>query len=151
MARMHSRAKGKSGSKKPIKKTQPVWVRYTQKEIELLIVKLAKEEKTASQIGLILRDTYGIPDVRSVTTKRITEILNEKNVATELPEDLRALIKKAAVIRRHLTTNKLDQPAKLGLTLTESKIKRLVKYYKNSNKISLDWKYDPKKANVYLE
>ena len=43
MARMHSRKKGKSGSRRPIKKTPQTWVRYKSKEAELLIVKLAKE------------------------------------------------------------------------------------------------------------
>ena len=62
MARMHSRKRGKAGSKKPMKKVLPLWVRYKSKELELLIVKLAKEGKTPSQIGVILRDTYGIPD-----------------------------------------------------------------------------------------
>ncbi|MBI4738791.1 30S ribosomal protein S15 [Candidatus Woesearchaeota archaeon] len=151
MARMHSGAKGKSGSKKPIKKTQPSWVRYTPKEIELLIAKFAKEGRTASQIGLYLRDTYGIPDVRNITHKKITQILQEKNMGPELPDDLRALIRKATAIRRHLEGNKLDQPARLGLTLTESKIKRLIRYYKESNKLALDWKYDPKRATTYLE
>lgn len=151
MARMHSGAKGKSGSKKPIKKTHPSWVRYTAKEIELLVAKLAKEDHTASEIGLFLRDTYGIPDVFQVTHKKITQLLQEKNLCHELPEDLRALIRKAATIRRHLEGNKLDQPARLGLTVTESKIKRLIRYYKESSKIPLEWKYDPKKATTYLE
>ena len=43
MARMHSRKRGKAGSKKPMKKVLPLWVRYKAKELELLIVKLAKE------------------------------------------------------------------------------------------------------------
>ena len=52
MARMHSRKKGQSGSKKPLKKEKPTWIRYKPAEIELLIVKLAKEGKTSSEIGI---------------------------------------------------------------------------------------------------
>ena len=50
MARMHSRKHGKSGSKKPVKKSLPVWLSYRPQEAELLIAKLAKEEKTSYEI-----------------------------------------------------------------------------------------------------
>ena len=43
MARMYSGKRGKSGSKKPLKKTAPSWVRLSAKEAEMLIVKMAKE------------------------------------------------------------------------------------------------------------
>ena len=64
MARMHSRAKGKSRSKKPVEKKLPSWVTYKGDEVELIVAKLAKEGKSPSQIGLFLRDSYGIPDAR---------------------------------------------------------------------------------------
>ncbi len=79
MARKYSRKHGKSGSKKPIKKVLPLWLRYKPKEVELLIFKSAKEGKSSSEIGIILRDTYGIPDVRFLCKKKITDILKEKN------------------------------------------------------------------------
>ena len=130
MARMHSRKKGKSGSKKPIKKSVPVWSRYKSNEVELLITKLAKEEKSGSQIGMILRDSYGIPDIKSVTKKKIGRILKEKDLVKDIPEDLMALIKKVFLIRKHMEENKHDYTGLRGLQLTESKIKRLTKYYK---------------------
>lgn len=151
MARMYSRKKGKSASKKPVKKTIPVWMRYKPREIEMLITKLAKEGKTTSWIGTILRDTYGIPDVKLVCKKKISTILKEKKIERELPEDLTALIKRAVMLRKHLEENKKDKTAKRGLQLTESKIKRLVKYYKKSGKLTSEWKYDPAKAGFYLE
>jgi small subunit ribosomal protein S15 len=151
MSRMHSTAKGKSGSKKPIKKTVPAWTRYKAKEVEMLIAKMGKEGKTASAIGMILRDTYGIPDVRTLAEKKISDILEEKKLLPEVPEDLRALIKKAALVRLHLAENKLDMPALRGLQLTEAKIKRLIKYYKNSGRLPQGWKYEASKATRYLE
>ena len=105
MARMHSRKKGVSGSKQPAKKTVPSWLKYKPKEIELLIVKYAKEGKKPSQIGLYLRDEYGIPDVVLVTKKSICQILEEKKLLGEIPEDLMALIKKAVLIKKHLEEN----------------------------------------------
>ena len=151
MARMHSRKRGKSGSKKPIKPSVPTWIRYKEKEIELLIVKLSKEGHSPSEIGIILRDTYGIPDEKRVTGKKITKILKERNLQTKLPEDLTALIKKAIKIIKHKEENKKDQTAKRGLQLTESKIKRLTKYYKKTGRLSSEWKYDPKKVRLLME
>ena len=80
MARMHSRARGKSGSKKPTKKSVPAWVVYKPKEVELLIIRHAKEGKKGSQIGMIMRDQYGIPDVKILIGKSISQILKEKNL-----------------------------------------------------------------------
>ncbi len=151
MARMHSRKKGKSGSNRPTKPVVPPWVRYTSREILLLITKLAKEGNTPSKIGMILRDVYGIPDEKMITKKSITQILKEKNLLPEIPEDLMALIKKSVAIRKHLETNKKDKTALRGLQLTESKIKRLVKYYKRIGKLPSEWKYDTKKAGMFVE
>ena len=150
MARLYSRKRGKSGSKKPIKKTMPLWVRYKPKEIEMLIVKLAKEGLADSKIGVILRDTYGIPDVRIICKKKISKIIEEKGIKKELPEDLTALIKKAVLVRKHLEENKKDEVAKRGLTLTESKIKRLTKYYKKTGKLASEWKYEPERAGFFV-
>ena len=148
---MYSRKKGKSGSVWPVKKSLPSWVRYKDKEVELLVVKLAKEGKSPSQIGIYLRDVYGVPSTKLAANKKVTEILKEKKLLKELPEDLFQLIKKAIKIRKHLETNKHDQPAKRGLTLTESKIRRLVKYYKRTKKLPEDWKYDPQKIKILVQ
>lgn len=151
MARMHSGKHGKSGSKRPTKRIVPIWVIYKPKEVELLIAKFAKEGKNASEIGLILRDTYGIADVRTLCKKKISEILGEKKMAPELPDDLMALIRKSVAIRKHMELNNKDETAKRGMLLTESLIKRLTKYYKGTGKISSDWKYDPARAGFYTK
>ena len=72
---MHSRARGNAGSKKPLNPAKPTWIVYKTKEIEMLIGKLSKEGKSSSEIGLILRDSYGIPNIKQVTGKRLQEIL----------------------------------------------------------------------------
>ncbi len=151
MARMYSRKKGKSSSKKPLAKTKQSWLRYRPKETEMLVVKMAKEGKTASMIGLVLRDSYGIPDVKTITEKSITQILKENKLAPKIPEDLMALIKKSIAIRKHREENKQDMTSLRGLQLTESKIKRLVKYYKKAKKLPVDWKYDVKSIKLYAE
>lgn len=151
MARMHSRKKGTSGSKRPSKPSMPTWLRYGAKEAELLVVKLSKEGKSAAEIGIVLRDNYGIPSVKLITKKTITAILKEKKLTKELPEDVIALMRRVDTIKSHLELNKKDMTAKRGLQLTESKINRLVKYHKKEGNIAVDWKYDPKSVKMYTE
>ena len=150
MGRRYSGKKGKAGSTKPIRKSQPSWIRYKPAEAEMLITKLAKEGKTPSQIGIILRDVYGIPDIKKTFGKKLNKILQEKKLATPLPEDLLALIKKSLELKKHLEKNKKDQTAKRGLTLTESKIRALVNYYKKSKKLPADWKFEPETIRLYI-
>ena len=88
MARMHARRKGKSGSKHPLVSESPAWVPLTATEIEGQIVKMAKDGNNSAKIGLILRDQYGVPDVKLATGKSITAIMKENNVMSSLPEDL---------------------------------------------------------------
>ncbi|NQU98173.1 30S ribosomal protein S15 [Candidatus Woesearchaeota archaeon] len=151
MARMHSRKRGVSGSTRPARKQSPSWVKYKTKEVELLIVKYSKEGLTPSKVGIRLRDIYGIPDIKLITKRSITEILKERKLQKDIPEDMMALIKKSIFVRKHLEENKHDQPAKRGLTLTDSKIHRLSKYYKKTGRLPTDWKFDPKRASFYLE
>jgi small subunit ribosomal protein S15 len=150
MSRKYSSAKGKAGSKKPIKKAVPSWNRYGAKEAEMLILKLHKEGQTPSQIGLHLRDVYGVPDVKVLCNKSITSILADKKVLNPMPEDLMALIKKLVMIKKHLDENKQDKVALRGLQITESKIQGLIKYYKRTGRLAKDWTYDVSKAKLYI-
>ncbi len=150
MARMYSRAKGKSGSKKPAKKV-PSWAPYKGKEVEKLVIKYAKSGKTASETGLWLRDTYGINNVKALTGKSVMQMLKEAQLAKDLPEDLLNLIKKLIAVKQHLESNKLDQSGKRGYILTLSKIRRLVKYYLRTRKLPEGWKLDTDRLKMYLE
>ena len=147
---MHARKKGKAGSKKPSTKTTQRWVRYKKGEVEELVVKLAKEGNTSSTIGLILRDQYGIPSVKNMTDKDISQIMKENNVYPEIPEDLLNLLKQAVNLREHLKKNKTDYTSKRGLELLESKIRRLGKYYDKEG-ILPGWRYDPEKAKLIVQ
>jgi len=76
-----ARQKGKSGSTKPLSSKPPSWVTHGSKETIMLVKKLSKQGYAPSKIGLILRDSYGIPDVEVTTKKKITKILlNLRNV-----------------------------------------------------------------------
>jgi small subunit ribosomal protein S15 len=86
-----------------------------------------------------------------VCKESISSILWKKKMLPKLPEDLTALLRRIVEIRKHIEANKKDETSKHGLTLTESKIRRLVKYYKNSGKLPMSWKYEPDKIRLYLE
>jgi small subunit ribosomal protein S15 len=148
MARMYSRKKGKSGSTRPVKSMLD-WVEYSPRDIETLIVNLAKKGETPSKIGVILRDQYGIPLVKLTNKKSITKILEEKGIKT-MPEDLMNLMKRAVNLEKHNSANPKDMSSKRGMQLIESKIRRLAKYYKRKGKLPKDWKYDLEKAKLMV-
>ncbi|EOY24477.1 Ribosomal protein S13A, putative [Theobroma cacao] len=90
---------------------------------------------TPSQIGVTLRDSHGIAQVKSVTGSKILRILKAHGLAPEIPEDLYHLIKKAVAIRKHLESNRKDKDSKFRLILVESRIHRLARYYKKTKKL----------------
>ncbi|KAL0317677.1 UNVERIFIED_CONTAM: 40S ribosomal protein S13-1 [Sesamum angustifolium] len=94
---------------------------------------------TPSQIGVILRDSHGIAQVKSVTGSKILRILKAHGLAPEIPEDLYHLIKKAVAIRKHLERNRKDKDSKFRLILVESRIHRLARYYKKTKKLPPVW------------
>ncbi|MBI4399722.1 30S ribosomal protein S15 [Candidatus Micrarchaeota archaeon] len=151
MARMHSRKRGKSGSKKPAIKTVPDWVEYSAQEVEDLVTKMGKEGTQPSVIGLYLRDKYGVPDAKVITGKSIVTLLKTNGIKIDYPEDLLNLIKKANKVRKHLKVNKKDTHNTVKLLHIECKIKRLVLYYSGTGKLPKDWKYDPEKAALLVK
>lgn len=140
MARMHSHRKGKSHSTRP-KTVSTSWVTQSKEEIESLIVKLAKEGLGPSQIGIRLRDGYGIPLVKPLIGKSILEVLQENNLAGEMPEELQVLVNKALSLQKHLRTHRGDKINIRSLELLEAKIHRLQKYYKREGRLPQNWKY----------
>ena len=151
MARLHRRRKGEHGSKHPARMSPPTWVQMDATELEELIVKLAKEGHHIAMIGTILRDQYGIPSAKLVTRKKILKILKEHNITSTLPEDLMNVIKRALRVRKHLDTHKKDISNKRNLMLIESKIQRLVKYYKKKGILPTDWVYEPEKVALLVK
>lgn len=151
MARMHARRKGKSCSKRPLITENPAWVTLSATEIEDIIVKMAKDGNNSAKIGLVLRDQYGVPDVKLATGKTVTAIMKEKGVAPALPEDLANLMRRAIDLNVHLKENRGDISNRRGLMLIEAKIRRLERYYKANNVLPADWKYSLNTAELMLK
>ncbi len=144
------RDKGQSHSTRPVRVGIPKWIHYTPEEIEALIVELAKMGYTPSMIGIILRDQYGIPLVRSVLGVKLTKILEKHGLLPPIPEDLLRLMARAVNLRRHLQEHPKDFASKRGLIEIESKIRALIKYYKRVGKLPPDFEYDPERAKVLV-
>jgi len=151
MARIHARRKGKSSSTKPYHISVPEWVPLPSKEIEELVVKLGKEGLSTSEIGLKLRDQYGIPSVKLSTSKNITKILAENNIEFKLPEDLTNLLRKVSNLDIHLKNNPRDKHNRRAMKLLEEKIRRLVRYYKSIDILPMDWKYELSAVKLLIE
>ena len=150
MARMYSRKRGKSRSHKPADRKMD-WVKYKPKEVEEIIVKLARQGNGPAKIGTILRDQYGVPSVRDHSKVRIARIIKKHGLEKPMPEDMFNLMKRAVELRRHMSKNRHDYTSKRGLALIESKIRRLAKYYKTRKELPHDWKYDPEKARLMVK
>ncbi len=111
-------------------------------------MELAKKGYQPSMIGTILRDQYAVPSLKEMMEVKLTKFLREKNLAPMLPEDLSNLIKRASTIRRHLEEHPKDKSSQRGLQLTESKIHRLIKYYKREGVLPPSFEYKPEKLPV---
>lgn len=150
MAKMHTRRKGRSGSTRPVRSNCERWCDLSVEELERIVVELARQGKSSSEIGIILRDTYGVADFRLITGKKISQVMAEKDVASRVPEDLYNLIVKALRLNKHLSVNKKDFHNKRQLNLVESKIRRLVRYYKREGRLPADWKYSLGAAELLI-
>ena len=141
MGRVHSHRHGKSHSTRPVTPIAPTWVKQTPEEIEELVVKYANEGLKPSEIGIKLRDQYAIPLTRQIIKKSVTEILEQKGVKPDMPEDLSNLVTKAIGLQKHLRANKSDRRNVRSLELLEAKVHRLSSYYKEIGRIPKTWKY----------
>ncbi len=126
-------------------------MKLTSEDVQEQIVKLAKKGLTPSQIGVILRDSHGVAQVRFVTGNKILRILKAKALAPDIPEDLYHLIKKAVNIRKHLERNRKDKDAKFRLILVESRIHRLARYYKTKRVLPANWRYESGTAAALVQ
>uniref|UniRef100_A0A8W8N791 Small ribosomal subunit protein uS15 n=4 Tax=Magallana gigas TaxID=29159 RepID=A0A8W8N791_MAGGI len=151
MGRMHNPGKGISQSALPYRRSVPTWLKLTSEDVEEQIMKLAKKGLTPSQIGVILRDSHGVAQVRFVTGNKILRILKKKGMAPDLPEDLYHLIKKAVNIRKHMERNRKDRDSKFRLILVESRIHRLARYYKTKKVLPPNWKYESATAAAMVQ
>jgi len=151
---MHTRRRGSSDSDKPAADNPPEWSDIDEDAIVERVVELAEQGHAPSVIGLKLRDEgvqgTPIPDVKVATGKKVTEILEKHEADPDFPEDLRNLMKRAVRLRDHMDEHPGDHQNKRALQNTQSKIRRLVDYYRG-DEIDEDFTYSYDTANRLLD
>jgi small subunit ribosomal protein S15 len=151
VSRIHSGRKGRAGSHRPYPLTKPEWVSATTEEVVAQAVQLSKTGLPGAQVGQALRDSYGIPSARAVTGKRLGVLLAEAGLRPEIPEDLQGLLKRVVHLQRHLESHPKDLANRRGLSLMESRIRRLAQYYRQRRRIPENWRYSAAGAALQVE
>jgi len=132
----------------------PAWSDVDADAVEERVVELANEGYSPSEIGLKLRDGgvdgTPVPDVSLATGKKIGEILEAHDAGAELPEDLRNLLEKAVRLNEHMDEHGQDHQNKRALQNVESKVRRLVQYYRG-DELPTDFTYTYETAKGFLE
>ena len=147
-------AKGISGKKKSARQDEKKareWVDYSSSEVEQIIVDLANAGMTPAEIGMALRDQYGIPSIKEVTGLTVEKVLGKHGLLSDIPRELLNLIKRSVVLQKHMASNTKDQTAKRGYILTLSKIRRLADYYHSKGKLDKGWRYTPETAALLVK
>ncbi|THU97807.1 hypothetical protein K435DRAFT_838410 [Dendrothele bispora CBS 962.96] len=114
------------------------WLKTTPEEIVDQIIKLACKGLIPSQIGVTLRDSYGIPWVCFVPGNKIRRILESHGPLAPL------------AVRKHLEINRKGKDSKFRLILVESRFHRLARYYKSKQQIPPTFKYDSATASTLI-
>tara|TARA_B100001146_G_C16078674_1_gene389659 strand:+ start:80 stop:526 length:447 start_codon:yes stop_codon:yes gene_type:complete len=148
---MHSPGRGKSGSTKPLVDKAPEWSNTDPKAVTALIISLSEEGHNTATIGTILRDQHAVPDARLVVGKRIGQILAENDITPQYPEDMMSLMRRALRLINHLESNRKDLHNSRQLELTESKIRRLSRYYQGHGQLDTEWAYKRDQLRLMVE
>lgn len=151
MARIHKHRRGRSGSTRPFRTQVPRWQPLNTKEVEDQVVGLAREGKSTAVIGSYMRDQFGVPDVELATGKTVLEILRQHKMEPRVPEEIANLLRRVVNLHDHLTENPKDLANKRGLSLVESRIRRLAKYYIRIGRLPEDWHYSGETVKLLLE
>lgn len=110
--------------------TKPVWLKMTEEDLKKVISQLS-EKYPSSQIGLVLRDQYGVPTTK-VYGKKLGEYLRELGIKKD--ENLENAEKKLKRIDEHFKKNITDKKAKHKLQKAQGQVNILTKYSERKKK-----------------
>ena len=106
---------------------KPIWLKYTEEEVKAIILKLANKGLTAEKIGLVLRDQYGIPNIKLYGIKMKKTLESKGNYEEPTTKNLDEKLQK---IIGHYKKNKQDKNAERSLIITKAKLKKRTDYHK---------------------
>lgn len=90
------------------------WIKMKSADVESLVIDLARKNISPEKIGLVLRDQHGVPKVRLITNKKISQILKENKLGVN-PE-AENISKRIDNLKKHIEKHKHDYTAKQKLT-----------------------------------
>jgi small subunit ribosomal protein S13e len=94
-------------------KGKPNWIKMKHEDVEKLIVELAQKGEDPAKIGLVLRDSHGVPKTK-LFGKKITQVLVAKKVPFN--DEKKLAEKEIEKLRGHVGKNKHDHSASRALT-----------------------------------
>lgn len=106
------------------KYAKPAWLKMSEEELVKVITTLSEKYQPA-QIGLILRDQYGVPTTK-VYGKKLGDYLAQ--IGKTENHELKNVEKKVEKIVEHLKKNITDKRSKHHLQKSASKLNAMKKY-----------------------
>jgi ribosomal protein S15P/S13E len=91
---------------------KPNWLKMKPVDLENIVIDLAKQGKTFSQIGMILRDQHGIPKSK-LLGRKISKMIRKADL--DVKEGEKLVRAKISGLSSHLAKNKHDKKAKRSL------------------------------------
>jgi ribosomal protein S15P/S13E len=104
---------------------KPTWIKISEKEL-VDIIKDLSQKYAPSQVGMILRDQYGVPTTR-VFGKKLKKYLEDLGIETK--EDLVNAEKKVDSLKEHMKNNTGDKRSKHKLQKAQAHLNRTKRYY----------------------
>ena len=141
MAKMHSSGRGISTSIKPFTVMFPTWLDVPVEEIKADVLKMNTKGVSSAEIGNKLRDVYGVGDCKAIFNGlSLSRYLEKEGNFIEIPEDVKDLVKRANILRKHINIHRRDKDSKFRLGLITSRLNRCIKHYKKKLRIPTTWK-----------
>jgi small subunit ribosomal protein S15 len=141
----------RKGSSPIIRDAAPKWLGMLPREIEAKIAEMSKDGVQPAKIGLVLRDQFGVPNVKEATGKSVGTIVKAAGNAPSIPQELTNLIHRAIDLQEHLKGNRKDLHNTRGLELIEARIRKLAKYYQKHDELEAGWKYTRDGARLLVD
>jgi ribosomal protein S15P/S13E len=109
---------------------KPLWLKMSEEDLKKVILELADKYPPA-QIGIILRDQYGVPSTK-VYGKKLNAYLKELGIETN--PDLENAEKKLDRIKEHMKNNVTDKRSKHKMQKAQTRYNILKKYFAKKKK-----------------
>ena len=109
---------------------KPLWLKMSEEDLKKVIKELADKYQPA-QIGIILRDQYGVPSTK-VYGKKLNAYLKELGMDSN--PDLENAQKKFDKITEHMKENVTDKRSKHKMQKAQTRLNILRKYFARKKK-----------------